>query len=242
MPIEITWQTIAMRLVLTILAGALLGTNRSKHGNPAGLRTTLLVTLAAAVSMIQMNLLLSTNGKPHDSYAVMDMMRLPLGILTGVGFIGAGAILRKDNMVIGVTTAATMWFATVVGLCLGGGQIILGSVAAVLGFLFLSTLHWAENKLEQEQQAILSLTVTANSLSEEKLRTMLEHADVRVRSISIMQRKLEHQEKFDCDVRWAAHKDRKKNPAILKEIAQLQGVIEMCWLPAVLLPHDNCHI
>ena len=123
MPIEISWQTIALRILLTLIAGTLLGINRSKHGHPAGLRTTLLVTLAASVAMIQMNLLLPTNGKPHDSYAVMDLMRLPLGILTGVGFIGAGAILRKDNMVIGVTTAATMRFATVVGLCPGGGQV-----------------------------------------------------------------------------------------------------------------------
>src|SRR5262249_31941609 len=82
MPVEITWQSIALRLALTLAAGALLGANRSRHGNPAGLRTTLLITLAASISMIQMNLLLPTNGKPHDSYAVMDLMRLPLGILT----------------------------------------------------------------------------------------------------------------------------------------------------------------
>src|SRR5215472_9563524 len=149
MPVEITWQTIAIRLVLTILAGALLGTNRSKHGNPAGLRTTLLVTLAASVSMIQMNLLMSTNGKPHDSYAVMDLMRLPLGILTGVGFIGAGAIVRKGELVLGLTTAATLWFATVVGLCLGGGQLILGSAAAIVGFLVLWGFRWFENRAER---------------------------------------------------------------------------------------------
>jgi putative Mg2+ transporter-C (MgtC) family protein len=232
MSVEITWQAIALRIVLTLVAGALLGFNRSRHGNPAGLRTTLLVTLAASVSMIQMNLLLSTNGKPQDSYAVMDMMRLPLGILTGVGFIGAGAILRKDNMVIGVTTAATMWFATVVGLCLGGGQIILGSVAAILGFLVLSTLHFVETRLNEQQRAILSITIEENSISEEELLTLLEAAKVRVRSISVMRKVHEHQLKFDCDLHWPAHKDAKRNPAVLKDIAQLRGLIEMCWLPA----------
>lgn len=232
MQVEISWQTIALRIALTLIAGGLLGVNRSRHGNPAGLRTTLLVTLAASISMIQMNLLLSTNGKPQDSYAVMDMMRLPLGILTGVGFIGAGAILRKNNMVIGVTTAAAMWFATVVGLCLGGGQLVLGSTAAVLGFLVLSTLHFAETKLEEQQQAILSITITENSISEDDLRSMLETAKVHVRSVSIVHLKQEHQQKFECDVRWPAHKDSKKNPAILKDVSQLQGLVEMCWLPA----------
>ena len=127
---EIHWQEIAIRLVLTVIAGGLLGMERRKTGHAAGLRTTILVTLAASIAMIQMNLLLQTNGKPHDSYAVMDLMRLPLGILTGVGFIGAGAIVRKHEMVLGITTAATMWFATVIGLCLGGGLCIAKTCSA----------------------------------------------------------------------------------------------------------------
>jgi len=135
---QIAWPVIALRLDLTVAAEALIGFERSRSGHPAGLRTTLLVTMAASVSMIQMNLLIQTDGKPANSNVVMDLMRLPLGILTGVGFIGAGAILRKNEMVIGVTTAATIWFSTVIGLCLGGGQLILGSTATVLGF---GTLH-----------------------------------------------------------------------------------------------------
>jgi len=144
---EIHWTTIALRLALTLLAGAALGLERSRSGHAAGLRTTLLVTLAASVSMIQMNLLIPTNGKPPDSYAVMDLMRLPLGILTGVGFIGAGAIVRKDELVLGLTTAATLWFATVVGLCLAGGQISLGLAADGIGFVVLWGLQWFEKKL-----------------------------------------------------------------------------------------------
>jgi putative Mg2+ transporter-C (MgtC) family protein len=150
---EIDWREIAFRLLLTILAGTLLGMERSKTGHFAGLRTTLLVMLAASVSMIQMNLLIQTNGKPHDSYAVMDVMRLPLGILTGVGFIGGGAILRKGDIIIGLTTAATMWFATVVGLCLGGGQLILGSVSTVIGFFVLWGLRHFETRIEHYQMA-----------------------------------------------------------------------------------------
>ena len=232
MPIEISWQTIALRLLLTLFAGGLIGFNRSKHGHPAGLRTTLLVTLAASVAMIQMNLLLPTNGKPHDSYAVMDLMRLPLGILTGVGFIGAGAIVRKDDMIIGVTTAATMWFATVVGLCLGGGQLILGCVATILGFLILSSLHSAENKLDEQQRATLGITLTEGSLSETALRAMLKAGNMHIRSISIVHKIAERQEKFDCNVRWPAHKDTTENPTILKDVAQLPGLIEMTWSPA----------
>jgi putative Mg2+ transporter-C (MgtC) family protein len=59
---------------------------------------------------------------------------LPLSILTGVGFIGAGVIIRRDNIVVGVT-AATLWYVTVIGLCLGGGQIKLGVTATAIGLL-----------------------------------------------------------------------------------------------------------
>jgi len=115
MALTIDWHDIAWRLVLTMVAGGLIGFDRQEHGRPAGLRTTMLVALAACAAMIETNLLLATVGKSGDSFVNIDPMRLPLGILTGVGFIGAGAIIRRESMIIGVTTAATLWFATVVG-------------------------------------------------------------------------------------------------------------------------------
>jgi putative Mg2+ transporter-C (MgtC) family protein len=118
-PISLTWNDIALRLALTVAAGLALGFNRSEHGKAAGMRTTSLVCIAASVAMIQVNLLLPTAGRPAGSFVMNDLMRLPLGILTGVGFIGGGAILRRGNIVTGVTTAATLWLATVVGLCFG---------------------------------------------------------------------------------------------------------------------------
>src|SRR5580692_3178163 len=174
MTLEIHWSQIALRLALTLLAGGLLGWERSRTGHFAGLRTTLLVTLAASVAMIQMNLLLATNGKPQNAYAVMDVMRLPLGILTGVGFIGAGAIVRKSELVLGITTAATLWFSTVVGLCLGGGQLILGSVSTLLGYIILWGLRWFERRIERFQMAQLRLSLARDSLSPEQLRHRIE--------------------------------------------------------------------
>jgi uncharacterized membrane protein YhiD involved in acid resistance len=120
------WTDVALRLALTVGASILLGYNRSEHGKAAGMRTTLLVCLAASVAMLQVNALLPTAGRASNSFVMNDLMRLPLGILTGVGFIGGGAILSRGDMVVGVTTAATLWLATVIGLCLGGGQIGLG--------------------------------------------------------------------------------------------------------------------
>ena len=161
MSAQIDWMEIAIRLGLTLLAGLLIGFDRSEHGKVAGLRTTVLVGLAASLAMIQVNLLLSTAGRSPDSFVMMDLMRLPLGILTGVGFIGAGAILRRDEIVFGVTTAATLWLVTVVGLCLGGGQIALGVAGTVLGVIVLSVLKWIEAIIPHERDATITIALEA---------------------------------------------------------------------------------
>ena len=108
MPTALPWTDVVIRLALSVLAGTLVGFNRGESGKVAGLRTTLLVCLAACLAMLQVNALLAQAGKQPGSFAVLDLMRLPLGILSGVGFIGAGTILRQDGLVIGVTTAATL--------------------------------------------------------------------------------------------------------------------------------------
>jgi putative Mg2+ transporter-C (MgtC) family protein len=233
MPPDIHWPAIAFRLVLTIIAGGLLGVERSRTGHAAGLRTTLLVTIAASIAMIQMNLLISTNGKPPDSYAVMDLMRLPLGILTGVGFIGAGAIVRKGDLIVGLTTAATLWFATVVGLCLGGGQVVLGSVSTVIGLIVLRGLTTAERHIEKYQGAELRLTVDNGTLSAGELRAQLETARFQVLSISMTHCVAQNQKRFDCEVRWPAGPRGKAGlPPLLQQFEHLPGVIELVWKSA----------
>ena len=155
MPVSLGWQEIGLRLALTVIAGIWVGLDRERHGRPVGLRTTLLVCLAASVSMIQANLLLPTDGKSNTSFVTLDLMRLPLGILTGMGFIGAGAILKKDELVIGVTTAATLWFVTIVGLCLGGGQIALGITALAIGMIVLEACKRFEHLLRTKTDGLV---------------------------------------------------------------------------------------
>jgi putative Mg2+ transporter-C (MgtC) family protein len=167
-PLQLTDPQIWLRLILTLIAGALLGLNRGAHGNAAGFRTTILVGLAAAVAMVQADLLLSVGGRTAESFGVMDVMRLPLGILTGVGFIGGGAILKRGHLVTGVTTAATLWVMTVIGLCFGGGQLQLGIKATVLAIITLFALKWLDARIPREHHATLVLeTELATSLSTE---------------------------------------------------------------------------
>jgi putative Mg2+ transporter-C (MgtC) family protein len=168
MPLSPSWTDIAIRLALTMLAGAVIGLNRGARGHAAGFRTTILVGLAASVAMIQANILLPLAGKTPESFSVMDLMRLPLGILTGVGFIGGGTIVRKGDLVTGVTTAATLWLMTVIGLCLGGGQLALGMVATALAVITLWVLKWVDLVIPREHRArlVVSSEPSWNALEE----------------------------------------------------------------------------
>lgn len=176
MDTEISAVDIAIRLACTVAAGLIIGINREEHGRPAGLRTTMLVCLAASGAMLLGNLLVDTAGRPWDSYVTMDVMRLPLGVLTGVGFIGAGAILHKGNFVQGVTTAATLWFSTVMGFCFGVGELGLGAALLGVAMVVLWGLRWAEKKWRHRVDATVSVTVNKHGIEEAEIRKILTEA------------------------------------------------------------------
>ncbi|MDR6634697.1 putative Mg2+ transporter-C (MgtC) family protein [Phyllobacterium sp. 1468] len=161
MPLNPTLEDIVVRLLLTVAAGAIIGLDREAGGRAAGFRTTILVGLAACAAMIQANLLLSTDGKEPGFFVNMDVLRLPLGILTGVGFIGGGAIFKRGDIVTGVTTAATLWVMTAIGLAFGGGQLALAGMVTALAFLTLWALKWLDNRIPREHRAILSIIHTS---------------------------------------------------------------------------------
>jgi putative Mg2+ transporter-C (MgtC) family protein len=229
MPAHIGWHEIALRLVLTIIAGLLIGYNRTEHGKAAGLRTTLLVCLAASLAMIQVNLLLPTAGRSPDSFVTNDLMRLPLGILTGVGFIGAGVIIRRDNIVVGVTTAATLWYVTIIGLCLGGGQIELGVAATVIALVALWLLNWIELHLRRECRATLCIELEGLRPSESQVRRMLEAAGLGIARTQITLSAAGKHRELMFDLLEYRLPNAAENPSIVEAIAAQEGVVRLEW-------------
>jgi putative Mg2+ transporter-C (MgtC) family protein len=229
MSAPLLWPDLWLRLALTVVAGVLLGYNRSEHGKAAGMRTMLLVCLAASVAMIQVNVLLAMAGRPKDSFVMNDLMRLPLGILTGVGFIGAGAILRRGNLVVGVTTAATIWLGTVIGLCLGGGQIVLGSVTTLLGLFALWVLKWIEASLKQERHAALTIELDASGPSEAEIRCLLGEARVSIIKCDVSVDTLSNHRKLDFEIREFGRATDIRPPSLVDQLASEGGVVKLRW-------------
>ena len=220
------WLEIAGRLALTAGAGVLLGINRSARGRAAGLRTNCLVALAAAIAMIQCDLLLATYGKTNSSFAVMDVMRLPLGILSGIGFIGAGTILKRDQLVTGVTTAATLWFLTVIGLCFGGGQIGLGLAGTAMGAATLWWLEHAEVRMRREQVGMLHLVIRGEPSQHEELDRSLRALGFR---IVAWESGSEPETRLSCEIRWQARQGETGIPEFVRQVAERSDVVEFQW-------------
>lgn len=228
MPTTLSWTDIALRLLLAVVAGALIGADRGERGRPAGLRTTLLVCLAAAVAMIEANLLLATDGKTPNSFAVADVMRLPLGILSGMGFIGAGAIIHRREFVLGVTTAATLWFVTVIGLCFGGGNLGLGAAATVLGLLVLSGLKHAERFMPAEHRATLTVAMSAEGPDPSELRDILARAGFQILKWGAIYRGTTERS-LQCELRWQGLHGEQTLPPVLVPLSRHPGVHELEW-------------
>jgi putative Mg2+ transporter-C (MgtC) family protein len=229
MPLYIGWNEIALRLLLTVIAGVLIGYDRSEHGKAAGMRTNVLVCVAASIAMIQVNLLLPTAGKPADSFVTNDLMRLPLGILTGVGFIGGGAILRRDNIIVGVTTAATLWLVTVVGLCLGGGQLALGVVATAIGIFALQVLRWFEGRLRQQIRTRLSIMIADNGLSESALRQRLTEAGLSIVGTRVILNPSKGYRELIFELQQFRMANDTITPPVLADLARETGVMKLRW-------------
>jgi putative Mg2+ transporter-C (MgtC) family protein len=206
-----------------------IGYNRSEHGKAAGMRTTLLVCLAASVAMIQVNILLPTAGRAQDSFVMNDPLRLPLGILTGVGFIGGGAILRRGSIIVGVTTAATLWLVTVIGLCVGGGQIALGLAAAILGLFALWVMKWIEDRLRREQRAQLSIEVDATGPGEAEIRRRLDVAGLSVTGFQVTYAMSDKRRVLVFAVQEFCTMSEVKIPGVINELAFEPGVTKLKW-------------
>jgi putative Mg2+ transporter-C (MgtC) family protein len=118
-----SFVNILIRLFLALFLGGLIGLERGFHGRPAGLRTHILVCLGATILMVTPQIVATNFGQSMvSSWAQIDPGRIVAGIVTGIGFLGAGAIIRIGDIIRGLTTAACIWFTAALGIVIGSGH------------------------------------------------------------------------------------------------------------------------
>lgn len=145
------------RLVLALVAGGIIGLERTYNGRPAGFRTHTLVCMASALLMqftVQQWELISN--APLETLRV-DPTRMAQGIMTGIGFLGAGVIMKEGITIRGLTTAASIWITAAIGIMLGMGMMNIGFTATFLALGVLSVFRWLETNVPTLHYARLEL-------------------------------------------------------------------------------------
>src|ERR1700691_2143054 len=120
-----------LRMGTGMILGAAIGYERERTGHPAGLRTHLLVALASATFMLVSTQFTYFQSYSKDDLIAVDTSRIAASVVTGIGFLGAGAILRTGISIQGLTTAASLWLVAAVGLAAGGGMYIVAAAATL---------------------------------------------------------------------------------------------------------------
>lgn len=166
---------ISLRLIAALAVGGLIGLERSYHGRPAGFRTHALVCLSTSL------LMLVTAFGSHwfpgvaQGRIALDPTRMAQGIMTGIGFLGAGTIMREGLSVRGLTTAASIWITAAIGILVGIGFYFPALLATVLTLGTLSVFRWIESTLPTQFYAHLLLRFAHDSApAEPEMRRLLK--------------------------------------------------------------------
>jgi putative Mg2+ transporter-C (MgtC) family protein len=136
------WQII-LRVLLGAVLGAAVGLERERHDQPAGLRTHMILVIGATLAMVlsvNIGYLFARPGTPSDP------ARLAAQVISGIGFLGAGAILRYGFTVKGLTTASSLWTMAIVGLTVGAGYYLVSVIVTLLMLVVLAFLNIIENR------------------------------------------------------------------------------------------------
>jgi putative Mg2+ transporter-C (MgtC) family protein len=219
---------ILLRVGLAFFAGMLVGVDRETHGRAAGLRTTILVCVATALGMI-LSHGLTAWAALHDANWHPDPGRLAAGMLTGMGFLGAGSIMRQENVVRGVTTAAMLWFVSVLGLAFGAGEIKLGLIGLGVALVTLSVLPFVERSIKSDWYGRVSITTEMSALTEELARQQLESLKVRVNGLDL-EYDIEHGRRtMSFEIRARPADVFAVSEQIVQHFAKQQGVLQVKW-------------
>jgi putative Mg2+ transporter-C (MgtC) family protein len=176
------WSTEAFfKLILAGVLGGLVGFERELRGREAGFRTNILVCLGCALLMIISTRFATIGWHPEGEYNIqVDPARIAYGVMTGIGFLGAGAIIKHFNAVRGLTTAAGLWCVAAIGLACGMGLYIVSILAAGLVLAALGLLNGIEKRLPRRRHRRLILRMPWNSECLPRLIKRMESAGIAI--------------------------------------------------------------
>lgn len=203
-----------IKLLLAMVAGGIIGLEREFRDKSAGFRTLIFIAMGSAAFTIA-----SARFAPDS-----DPNRIAANIVTGIGFLGAGAILRDGNRITGLTTAATIWLTAALGMAIGGGEYLLAGILAAITVIVLWFFPYMEiliDKIREEHQYEVTLPVDLNRI---------EALEKRMRSLGLRMRNSQHTkqgEVMTCS--WIVSGSPKGHEKLLHELIADEDIKEFTY-------------
>lgn len=218
-----------LQIGLAILCGGAVGLERGARGRAAGLRTMILVCLGSTVIMIVSGRLSASYvGPAAEAIVRIDPGRIAAGIVTGVGFLGAAVVVKLGDIVRGVTTAASIWFAAALGIVIGLGFYLLAVSALVVGLLVLWGLGFIEKRLPTPVYRLVTLAVSAERSGRilEQARQTFEDAQIRLMDLKAHRQPDTDEARLTFHIRaiqkFQAHE-------VVTSLGAIEGVRHVAW-------------
>ncbi len=213
-------QEILLRLTVAAVLGALIGIERDLHRRPAGIRTSLFVCLATALFTI-------LSGEIAHRFGDTGTTRIASNIVQGIGFLGAGAILREAGGVVGLTTAATIFAEAAIGMAAGGGLYSVAAYATGLVLFGLIVIGWTAERLNLKRR-VMAFRVTTNQAESvaTEVQRLLAELKIAMQHFRVSMLGEKSVVEFEVDV---SHKQQESiltqlnRPGIMTEVVPLEG-------------------
>jgi len=174
---------ILIKLALSVLLGGLIGIERELSKHPAGLRTHILVSLGATIFMLIGYHAVDFAGNTATS---LDATRMGAGIVTGIGFLGAGAIMKEGVNVQGLTTAASIWVTAAIGLCVASELYVAAFIGTILVLFVLVVFSRVELRIGlKEEHGIVEVITAQKKRGARKISELITDLDIVVESIEM---------------------------------------------------------
>jgi putative Mg2+ transporter-C (MgtC) family protein len=174
---DLNWQTSMVRILISFAMGALIGLEREMNNQPAGLRTHILISIGSTLVMLISIYI------PGSLNSTGDPGRIAAQVVSGIGFLGAGAILKFGADIKGLTTAASIWAMAAVGLAVGAGMYSISIIGVVVIFFALTVMNVFEKRVFKERSLRKIEVVVKKRFSNfQEISRILQDFDIRINS------------------------------------------------------------
>jgi putative Mg2+ transporter-C (MgtC) family protein len=220
---------LAMKLLLATFLSGLIGLEREYHGRPAGLRTHILVCLGATI-IVASSMIVQNRYNIHGSESVfrIDPWRISAGIVTGIGFLGGGTILKSGDLIRGLTTAAGIWFVAAIGIVVGLGLYIPAAMGTIVGFIIIVGFNPIGHRIPSvrySQIKIISKLESTEEIEDRCLEIFRKHSMI-LQNISISADENTEQRILTLFIR---SREIKNKHLILRQILDIPHVERVDW-------------